>query len=201
MPWTWPPLIKQTIDIATTLDDKVEKKEITLEEALGSAPALEESGVEAYVQKVMLGKTNHESLNYVKQFSKDCEFHAELIREFRDILAMRKTGERPVSPESTLKFNCWEFNRCGRQPGGEHEHDAGLCPAAVEARLDGIHGGLNAGRTCWVVAGTSCKGAARGTNVQKLKNCRICDFYLKVREEERSSFKCSAELLSRLEPA
>ncbi len=195
------PMIKQTVEIAATLEDKVGKREITLEEALQSALALEESGVEAYVQKVMLGKTNHESLNYVKQFSKDCEFHAELIREFRDILELRKAGGISVSPEGMAKLNCWEFNRCGRHPGGEHEADAGVCPASVDERLNSVHGGLNAGRTCWVVAGTSCKGGAGGTRAQKLKNCRTCDFYLKVRDEELSSFKCSAELLSRLEPA
>ena len=36
------------------------------------------------------------------------------------------------------KLNCWEFKKCGRQPGGEHVNDMGLCPATVEVRLEGL---------------------------------------------------------------
>lgn len=34
-----------------------------------------------------------------------------------------------------------EFQRCGRNPGGEHLGDLGICPAAQERRLSGVHGG------------------------------------------------------------
>ncbi|GBE00072.1 hypothetical protein BMS3Abin07_02118 [bacterium BMS3Abin07] len=50
--------------------------------------------------------------------------------------------------ERQSKLNCWEFKRCGRQPGGEHEIDLGVCPATVEGRLDGVHDGVTAGRAC-----------------------------------------------------
>ena len=43
------------------------------------------------------------------------------------------------------KLNCWEFKKCGRRPQGIHVHDKGLCPAAAEDALDGIHDGTNAG--------------------------------------------------------
>jgi rubrerythrin len=193
------PLIKETISIAGKLEDKLERKEITLEEALQLSIELEESGAEAYLQEVLLGQTAHESLNYVKQFCKDCEFHTELIREFRDVLELKKAKAILADCARESKLNCWEVHLCGRHSGSEDEQDALSCPAATDKRLSGVHGGQNAGRACWVVAGTSCKGAARGAYVHKFKSCRACDFYLKVREEEGSLFQSSAELLSRLE--
>lgn len=96
------------------------------------------------------------------------------------------------------KMNCWEFKRCGRQPEGFHVHDLGVCPASLEQRLDDVHEGVNAGRACWVVAGTLCKGQLQGTFAQKFKNCKECDFYLKVREEEQMNFRLTAVLLAAL---
>lgn len=101
--------------------------------------------------------------------------------------------------EKKGKINCWEFKKCGRQPGGPHIHDLGICPAAVETRLDNIHGGKNAGRSCWVMAGTLCKGEMQGTFAQKYKNCEMCDFYKKVKEEEFPRFMLSALLLKKLD--
>jgi len=63
------------------------------------------------------------------------------------------------------KLNCWEFKKCGRQPEGVHEHNLGTCPAPLERMLDGVHGGKNAGRACWVLAGTMCGGKVQGTFV------------------------------------
>lgn len=95
-----------------------------------------------------------------------------------------------------MKKNCWEFKHCGRQPGGEHIHDLGVCPAAIETKLDGIHGGRNSGRACWVVAGTFCGGKVQGTFGQKYRNCQVCDFYNKVKTEENSGFRLSPSLLN-----
>lgn len=99
---------------------------------------------------------------------------------------------------SSKKINCWEFKKCGRQAGGEHVHDLGICPATVEQRLHGVHGGVNAGRSCWVIAGTLCKGELQGTFANKYKNCEICDFYRKVKAEEFAGFTLSALLLKKL---
>jgi hypothetical protein len=96
------------------------------------------------------------------------------------------------------KLNCWEFKKCGRQPGGEHVHDLGICPATEEKRLDGAHEGTNAGRACWVMAGTLCKGEVQGTFAQKYKNCEICDFYKMVKQEEFPRFTLSAVLMRKL---
>ena len=71
------------------------------------------------------------------------------------------------------KLNCWEYKNCGREPYGHNAKELGVCPAATESKLDGIHGGKNAGRTCWVVAGTLCRGVKQGTFAQKYSSCRM----------------------------
>ena len=96
------------------------------------------------------------------------------------------------------KVNCWEFMNCGRQPQGRLVHDLGECPAALEERLDGEHDGVNAGRACWVVAGTLCGGAVQGTFAEKYKNCEQCDFYKSVYDEEYPMFKLSSSLIGTL---
>lgn len=83
-----------------------------------------------------------------------------------------------------MKLNCWEFLGCGREPGGTNEHELGTCPASIEKKMDGIHGGTNAGRSCWVVAGTFCKGEVTGTFAEKFESCIQCKFFQKVRQEE-----------------
>ncbi len=100
--------------------------------------------------------------------------------------------------ETKKKFNCWEYKKCGREEGGVHTHDLGICPAAVEGKLDGVHGGRNGGRSCWVLAGTLCKGEIQGTFAQKYKNCEICDFYKMVKDEEFPKFMLAALLLKKL---
>jgi len=96
------------------------------------------------------------------------------------------------------KLNCWEVKQCGREPGGQHEKDLGVCPVTLEVRLDEAHGGKNAGRSCWVVAGTLCKGELQGTFAQKYRNCEVCEFYKQVKREEAHQFVLSAVLLSKL---
>lgn len=97
-----------------------------------------------------------------------------------------------------MKKNCWEFKNCGRHAKGEHEKDLGICPATTNTKLNGIHGGKNSGRACWVIAGTFCKGEVQGSFAQKFKNCEKCDFYQHVRNEEGSNFVLSATLLGKL---
>ena len=88
-----------------------------------------------------------------------------------------------------MKKNCWEAMQCGREPGGENVAALGVCPARTEARLDGIHGGWNGGRACWVIAGTLCGGVVQGTFALKFGACEQCDFYRSVQEEEKSNFQ------------
>jgi len=97
-----------------------------------------------------------------------------------------------------VKKNCWEFKNCGRQEGGKYVNDLGICPAATEKRLEGVHGGTNAGRACWVIAGTLCKGEIQGSFAKKYKRCEQCDFYREVKKGEGMKFIFSAVLLSKI---
>ncbi len=97
-----------------------------------------------------------------------------------------------------MKINCWEFKQCGREQGGRRAAELGVCPAAIDGRLDGIHEGKNAGRACWIMAGTLCGGQVQGTFANKFKNCEVCDFYKTVKLSEGGEFHLSVLLLSRL---
>ncbi len=96
-----------------------------------------------------------------------------------------------------MKANCWDFKKCGREPGGDN-FSLGTCPAVKERALDGVHDGINAGRACWVVEGTLCNDEVQGTFARKYEHCAKCDFYDLVRREERRDFIDSPVLLARL---
>lgn len=96
------------------------------------------------------------------------------------------------------KLNCWEVMKCGRGPGEILSNKLEICPVATEKRLDGEHGGRQAGRACWVVAGTFCGGKVQGTFAKKFNACKTCVFYEKVVEEEGDDFQKSFTLLKQL---
>ncbi len=83
-----------------------------------------------------------------------------------------------------MKINCWEHKKCGRQPGGHKAQELGICPVTTYKELSGAHGGKNAGRACWAIAGSLCGGKIQGTYAQKLHNCWRCDFMNSVKREE-----------------
>ena len=91
------------------------------------------------------------------------------------------------------KINCWEFKKCGREPGGAKADALGVCPAATETRVDGINGGKNGGRICWAVSGTLCGDEVQGTFAKKVADCMQCDFYKLVCKEEGKNFKIYPE--------
>ncbi|MEJ2695138.1 MAG: hypothetical protein P8013_00670 [Candidatus Sulfobium sp.] len=82
-----------------------------------------------------------------------------------------------------MKKNCWEFKRCGQ---GERRYRGNLvkCPVPEMTSSDGINGGKNAGRICWLIAHTMCKGEAEATLEEMIETCSKCDFYKMVKEEE-----------------
>ena len=96
-------------------------------------------------------------------------------------------------------LNCWEYMLCGRGPGGSRVNELGLCSAAADERFDGIHGGLNAGRACWVAAGTEIKDGSGCIFAATYNNCRNCDFYKIVRKEEGANLCLTIFLLRILE--
>jgi hypothetical protein len=65
-----------------------------------------------------------------------------------------------------VEMNCWEFKKCGREPGGTTVDELGVCPAYPDH-----------GRHCAKVAGTLCGGQVQGVYASKLVNCMDCDFY------------------------
>ena len=96
------------------------------------------------------------------------------------------------------KMNCWEFKKCGREPGGSNVAELGVCNAATEPRLTGTNGGHYAGRACWAVSGTLCGGKLQGTFAAKLGNCMQCKFYESVATEEGYGFVTSKAILAKL---
>lgn len=100
--------------------------------------------------------------------------------------------------EAEMKKNCWEVMGCGREPGGAQARQLGVCPAAADKRLGGLHGGVNAGRACWVIAGTFCEGTVQGTFAQKYQDCRLCKFFRQVKSEEGTDYQTSLVILKKL---
>ena len=99
-----------------------------------------------------------------------------------------------IKVRSMKKLNCWEFKKCGRQLGGGNAL-LGLCPAATNVLLDGIHDGAYAGRACWIVEGTMCNGEVQGAFSQKIQCCGSCDFYVTVKTEEAGNLQMTHRLL------
>ncbi len=97
-----------------------------------------------------------------------------------------------------MKKNCWEVKHCGREPGGIHVNELGACPATLETKFDGMHGGKNAGRCCWIISGTFCEGKPQGTFARKLDSCEKCDFYKQVKREESPNFYFLPDLYKEL---
>ena len=84
------------------------------------------------------------------------------------------------------KMNCWQYKKCGREPGGSMADKEGICPAAAGTAFNTFNHGVNAGRSCWLVAGTFCDQQIMGTFAEKIDTCKNCSFYKKVQEEEHS---------------
>lgn len=98
-----------------------------------------------------------------------------------------------------MKVNCWEHKNCGREEGGVKVAEFGVCPAFTETRINGVNGGINAGRACWAVTGSFCGGAIQGTFAEKFTNCIKCDFYGIVRNEEGADYIRSNEIVAKID--
>ena len=88
-----------------------------------------------------------------------------------------------------MKKNCWEHKNCGRWPNGPKATEFGICPVTIDTNLHGAHGGQQAGRACWVVAGSLCGGRVQGSYAEKMNNCWKCDFMNIVKQEEEPTPK------------
>jgi len=63
------------------------------------------------------------------------------------------------------------------------------------ASSNGINSGKNAGRICWLIAHTMCKGEGETTFEEMIKICGECDFYKLVKEEEGKGLVLSLDTL------
>lgn len=86
------------------------------------------------------------------------------------------------------KINCWEYMKCGREPGGDKVDELGVCPAATFTAADGFCNGKNGGRACVYITGTFCNGTISGTFQEKEKECIRCDFYQLLNREHGARF-------------
>lgn len=80
------------------------------------------------------------------------------------------------------KLNCWEFNNCGREPGGIMAEVHGVCPIAQAFKFDGINEGQAAGRVCWSLRDALPPDTL--TCAQIGIPCHECTFYKRVVHEE-----------------
>ena len=83
------------------------------------------------------------------------------------------------------RTNCWEYFKCGREPGGKKAESLGICPTALQSESDGLNHGTAAGRACWSVADSHCTK----TIGEKFKKCLECPFFHKVQDEEGRHFE------------
>jgi hypothetical protein len=102
-------------------------------------------------------------------------------------LGKQHTDSGTVQTPSMM--NCWEFKNCGRQPGGKHVAELGLCPAATDSRYHEINNGVNGGRFCWLVEQTMCFGVVEHSFLDKFERCLQCDFYKQVHRQEKRRFQ------------
>jgi hypothetical protein len=98
----------------------------------------------------------------------------------------------------TIKINCWEHKKCGREPNGIKVKELGICPAAINIKANGINCGINGGRACWAITGTLCGGKVQGSFAEKLGNCMNCEFYKIVQNEEGAAWIKSSEIVKRI---
>ena len=88
-----------------------------------------------------------------------------------------------------MKQNCWEYMKCGREPGGLKISSDGICPATTINNFNGFNKGKNAGRVCWAVTGTLCRNIVKGKNASQISSCMTCEFFKNVQKDEGAKFK------------
>lgn len=85
-------------------------------------------------------------------------------------------------------MNCWEFMKCGHEPESVDGTNHSICPAVTNVNFNGCNGGFNAGRACWMIAGTHCKNKRQGSFLDKTADCQKCEFYTFLGSESSDFF-------------
>lgn len=84
---------------------------------------------------------------------------------------------------------------CGFGPGQDKARCHGVCPAATEEKLNGLNGGINGGRACWMVSGTNCANRLAGNLHLIASACQTCHFFQLVSNEEENQFQVGSTIL------
>ena len=82
------------------------------------------------------------------------------------------------------KQNCWDFKKCGREQDGAKMSELGICAVAAATYLNGLHGGRNGGRACWMLSSGQDGRQVKGTVSAILGNGMKCEFFQIVKAEE-----------------
>jgi hypothetical protein len=93
--------------------------------------------------------------------------------------------------------------KCGKGPSDNGNGKSDICPIAFENSANGLNGGTNAGRICWIIANNGCKGKVKCSDLHRENSCFQCEFRYKVIMEEGLLKTCIATgiLLSKHETA
>ena len=87
--------------------------------------------------------------------------------------------------------NCWEFKKCGREPGGARADELGVCPVAMKTGYYGLDGEIEVGRLCWYVKPLFFNEGSRS-------DCEKCRFHkLVMKEDVRESVASMCDCICR----
>jgi hypothetical protein len=90
------------------------------------------------------------------------------------------------------KMNCWEFMKCGKHVENGKTDRSDVCPVAIEKTANGLNGGVNGGRICWIVADMCCRRWMPCQDNKRNDPCFSCEFRFKVMAEEGFLRVCEA---------
>jgi len=121
-------------------------------------------------------------------------FNKKYLLIFLKALESIRENDLP-SRDNALKKNCWEYMGCGQRSGRKRSQGCTQCPVPEMTNYDGINGGKNGGRICWLITGTLCDEDVQLTFAHKFDTCRKCDFYWTVREEAGKNICLPIEII------
>lgn len=75
-------MITEPLVYIHTLKHKIEKRQLSLQEALQFSLKIEQHGAEYYLQATMLQEATDKAISFLQQFHKANNYHADVIREF-----------------------------------------------------------------------------------------------------------------------
>ena len=90
------------------------------------------------------------------------------------------------------KLNCWEVMKCGKGLSENDNSKYNSCPITTATSANGLNGGVNAGRICWIMAESCCNGEVKCSKLHRKDSCFSCEFRYKVTAEEGLLNVCRA---------